>query len=245
MKPATLTLEHVSYTYGSTTALHDVSVTFRPGVITGLIGRNGAGKSTLAALAAGFRRPQVGSVAVDGAPVWENADITTRVCFMRDTGGLVEDERLTDSLSFLRALRPNWDEDYFRSLLDTFALPQRKLRPDKLSRGQRSALAAAVALASRCELTIVDEIHLGMDAVARRLFYDALMADYITHPRTFIVSSHLLDEIEDQLEDVVVLHRGAVVAAGNADDVRQQHSGEAGLASLTDVLISVSQGGHQ
>ena len=242
MKPAALTLEHVSYRYGPSAALADVSVAFRPGVITGLIGRNGAGKSTLAALASGFRRPQQGTITLDGQPVWENPAATSRVCFMRDSGGLIEDERIDHSLNMMRALRPHWDQDYFWYLAGTFGLPRRRLRPDKLSRGQRSALAAAVALASRCELTIVDEIHLGMDAVARRLFYEALLADYIAHPRTFIVSSHLLDEIEDQLEDVVVLHQGRVAAAGAADDVRRQYSTDAGLASLTDVLVTISGG---
>lgn len=101
-------------------------------------------------------------------------------------------------------------------------------------------LGAVIALASRAEVTLLDEVYLGMDAVARRMFYDELMADYVAHPRTIVLSSHLLDEVEDLLEDVIILDRGRVVAAGDADTVRQQHSTGDHVASLTDVLIRLS-----
>ncbi len=115
-----------------------------------------------------------------------------------------------------------------------------KGKPEQLSRGKRSALSVAIALASRAPLTIFDEVYLGMDAVARHWFYDAMMADYVAHPRTIILSSHLLAEVEDLMEDVIVLDRGRVAASGDADDVRRQYSTSAGLASLTDVLVAVS-----
>lgn len=248
MTPAAVTIRNLSHRFGpsvplfgdSTHALDSVSVDIRPGTITGLIGRNGAGKTTLAGLMSGFRRIQTGSILVDGESPWENPAISERVCFMRDTGGVSEDDKIKETIRIVEALRPNFDRQYFDRLMDMFGVPF-KSKPQKLSRGQRSSLAASIALASRCDLTIVDEIHLGMDAVARRLFYEALMADYIAHPRTFIVSSHLLDEIEDQLEDVIILHKGRVVESGVADDVRARHSRE-GVASLTDILVDISGG---
>lgn len=240
MTPAAVSISGLSHRFGSTQALDGVTLEIRPGAITGLIGRNGAGKTTLASLIAGFRGVQTGSILVDGAAPWENAAITQRVCFMRDIGGVSDDDKTIETVRIVQALRPNFDRAYFDELMDLFGVPL-KSKPNKLSRGQRSALAAAIALASRCDLTIVDEIHLGMDAVARRLFYDALMADYIAHPRTFVVSSHLLDEIEDQLEDVVILHKGRLVDSGTADDVRARHSRD-GVASLTDILVDISGG---
>ncbi len=256
MTPAAVSISNLTYDFGflrqrgprwydtfrieGTRALDDVTIDIRPGTITGLIGRNGAGKSTLASLIAGFRRAKRGSVLVDGAAPFENSAVTERVCFMRDIGGVSEDDKIKETVRIVEGLRPNFDRAYFDELMDMFGVPMRS-KPQNLSRGQRSSLAASIALASRCDLTIVDEIHLGMDAVARRLFYDALMADYIAHPRTFVVSSHLLDEIEDQLEDVIILHKGRIADHGLADDVRARHSGES-LASLTDVLISISGG---
>lgn len=249
MTPAAISIRDLSHRFGSklavfggpTQALDGVTLDIRPGTITGLIGRNGAGKTTLASLIAGFRKVQQGSVLVDGVAPWERSSVTERICFMRDTGGVSEDDKIKHTVSIVEGLRPNFDRAYFDQLMDMFGVPL-KSKPQNLSRGQRSSLAASIALASRCDLTIVDEIHLGMDAVARRLFYDALMADYIANPRTFVISSHLLDEIEDQLEDVIILHEGRVVESGLADDVRARHSGENGVASLTDILVRISGG---
>lgn len=239
--PLGVELDAVTHRFGSTEALTDVTVAVRPGTITGLVGRNGAGKTTLLSLVAGLRPVQrgSGSVKVGGRDVWENSAVTSRVCLVRDTGGVLEDQRIRHTLRIQRALRARWDEEYAVRLLERFGVPLRR-RPDQLSRGQRSVLSGVVALASRAEVTLLDEVYLGMDAVARRLFYDELMADYLEHPRTIVLSSHLLDEVEDLLEDVVVLDRGRVVAAGGADEVRRQHSTGDRLASLTDVLVRVS-----
>ncbi|SNU00571.1 ABC-2 type transport system ATP-binding protein [Ruaniaceae bacterium KH17] len=249
MTPAAISIRDLSHRFGSklavfggpTQALDGVTLDIRPGTITGLIGRNGAGKTTLASLIAGFRKVQQGSVLVDGVGPWECSSVTERICFMRDTGGISEDEKTKYSVDLVERLRPNFDRVYFDQLMDMFGVPM-KGKPQALSRGQRSSLAASIALASRCDLTIIDEIHLGMDAVARRNFYDALMTDYIANPRTFVISSHLLDEIEDQLEDVIILHEGRVVESGSADDVRARHSSPDGVASLTDILVNISGG---
>lgn len=80
-----------------------------------------------------------------------------------------------------------------------------------------------------------------MDAVVRQEFYDALLADYVKHPRTVIISSHLVNEIEDMIENVVILDRGAVKESGNADQLRAKYSAENTLASLTDVLIAATR----
>lgn len=235
----------VSYRFGRAEALTSVTASIRPGTITGLVGRNGAGKTTLASLIAGLRPLSTGEITVGGESVWENPDRTARICLMRDKGVIMEDEKLIETLRIQRSLRPHWDEDYFYSLLDGFEVPRRKV-PSRLSTGQRSAVRASLALATRAEVTILDEVYLGMDAVLRRRFYDELMKDYLAHPRTIVLSSHLLDEVEDLLEDVLMLDHGRVVAAGNTESVREQHSSGDHLASLTDVLVSLSsQGGSR
>ena len=114
---------------------------------------------------------------------------------------------------------PNWSEELARQLLTDFDLPlQRRIR--KLSRGMRSAVGIVIGLAARAELTLFDEPYAGLDAVARQLFYDRLLADFAEHPRTVVLSTHLIDEVADLLEHVVVLDRGRVVLDAPADDVR-------------------------
>ncbi|HZK05059.1 MAG TPA: ABC transporter ATP-binding protein [Actinomycetaceae bacterium] len=229
----------LSHRFRDVVALDNVTCSVRPGTITGLVGRNGAGKTTWLSLVAALRPVQTGSIAVGGRNPWENAEVTTQICLMREKGGVWEDSKTKQTLKWMADLNPFWDNDYCYGLLDKFEV-RVKGTPEKLSTGKRSALSAAMGLATRAPLTIFDEVYLGMDAVARRMFYDELMADYVANPRTIILSSHLLDEVEDLMEDVIVLNRGRVAAAGNTDSVRRQFSTEGKVASLTDVLIAVS-----
>lgn len=238
--PATLELKNLTQRYRDVVALDDVSVTVRPGTITGLVGRNGAGKTTLLAIAANLFKATSGEALLNGESISENENATEQICLMRDKGGILEDSKIRTNLKYLTELRPNFDRAYCEELLDTFGVPTNR-KPEKLSRGQRSALSAAVGLATRAPLTIFDEVYLGMDAVARRTFYDLMLADYTANPRTIILSSHLLDEVEDLMEDVIVLNRGRISTAGDTDTVRAQYSDGDRLATLTDVLVAVSK----
>lgn len=231
--------EEVTCRRGRTTALDAVSVTFRPGVVTGLIGRNGAGKSTLVQLVAGWRRPDSGRVLVDGAPVWEDPSRTSRVVLAGGVGPELPQQPLGHTLDLLEAVRPDFSREDFHRLAEVLRVPLDR-RPKAFSTGQAAAFRSALALASRAPVTILDEVHLGLDAVMRRRLTGLIVEEYAAHPRTLILASHLLDEVEDLLEDVVVLHAGRVVAAGPADELRERHS-RGHLASLTDVLEDLTE----
>jgi ABC-2 type transport system ATP-binding protein len=205
--------------YGSTTALDAVSFRIRPGVITGLLGRNGSGKTTALSVLAAFRRRSSGTVLVDGEDPWENERVLAGTCLVRESGDVAQDQKLKDTLEFLADRRPLFDPALAGALMDRFELDPRT-RPDRLSRGKRSAFGVVVGIASRTPLTLLDEVHLGMDAPSRYAFYDTLLADWLEHPRTIVLSSHLIGEIERLLEDVVVLDRGTVLATSDADTLR-------------------------
>ena len=104
------------------------------------------------------------------------------------------------------------------NLLDAFSLPARR-RVRNLSRGQRSALGIVIGLACQAEVTVFDEPY-GLDAVARQIFYDWLLADYAARPRTVLLSTHLIDEAAGLLERVLVMDKGKIVLDAAADDVR-------------------------
>ncbi len=219
MDGLSVSVRGLSVRYGRTVALEAVDLDIRPGTITGLLGRNGSGKTTLASVMAPFRRPTAGQVLVDGADPWENEELAPHILLVRESGDLLDDERIRANLDFVAGTRPYFDRDVAERLLDTFELDLRAT-PRKLSRGKRSALGIAVAIAARAPLTILDEVHLGLDAPSRYAFYDALLADYVEHPRTLVLSSHLIGEIERLFEDVVVLHRGRVLMAAEAEALR-------------------------
>jgi len=223
--------------YDTTVALDAVSFTIRPGVITGLLGRNGSGKTTALSVMAAFRRRTSGTVLVDGEDPWENERVLAGTCLVRESGDVAQDQKLKDTLEFLQDRRPLFSRELADSLLDRFELDPLN-RPDRLSRGKKSAFGVVVGLASRTPLTLLDEVHLGMDAPSRYAFYDALLADWLEHPRTIVLSSHLIGEIERLLEDVVVLDRGTVLTASDADTLRSGGMTVTGPADAVERFVA-------
>jgi len=144
--------------------------------------------------------------------------VLRRMVFVREEQSY-PDFRVGDALRVASWFYPNWSEELARHLLADFGLPPRR-RIRKLSRGMRSVVGIVVGLAARAELTLFDEPYAGLDAVARQQFYDQLLTDLAEQPRTVLLSTHLIDEMADLLEHVVILDRGRVVVDAPADDVR-------------------------
>ena len=108
----------------------------------------------------------------------------------------------------------------------------------KLSRGQLSAVGVIVGLASRAPLTFFDEPYLGLDAVARQIFYDRLLADYAEHPRTVVLSTHLIDEVGDLLEHVLVIDEGRILIDRDADELRGSATTVVGSRAAVDAFVA-------
>lgn len=105
---------------------------------------------------------------------------------------------------------------------------------DGFSRGMQSAVGAILGLASRAPLTMFDETYLGMDAPARYIFYDALLQDYMDHPRTIILSTHLIQEVENIIEDVIIIDKGRLLLHDDADNLRRRGAAVTGPAGVVD-----------
>ena len=108
----------------------------------------------------------------------------------------------------------------------------------KLSRGMHSAVGIVIGLAARAEITLFDEPYLGLDAVARQIFYDRLLADYAEHPRTMLLSTHLIDEVANLLEHVIVIDHGRIVVDAPADDLRGRAVTVSGRAAAVDEFVA-------
>lgn len=211
-------IRHLTRDYRGVKALDDVTFTVRENSITGLLGRNGAGKSTLMRILAGFEFPTSGSVTVFGQTPTENDAVLRRMAVVRESRSYpdIQFRRVVEAASWFY---PNWNQELADLLIEDFALPRKKAIK-KFSRGMMSAAGIVVGLAARAEVTILDEPYAGLDAVARQMFYDRLLADYAEHPRTVVLSTHLIDEIGDLLEDVLVIDRGRMIMAGPVDALR-------------------------
>lgn len=248
-------------------ALADVSLAIPEGSICGLLGRNGAGKTTIMSIIAGQDRPTSGRVSVLGDHPFENEAVASKISFVRDNQRYPDNYRLHHVLRIAPAFAGEWNQDVADELVEGFRIPS-KIPLKKFSRGQLSSVAILIALASRAPVTLLDEPYLGLDGTARALFHDVLLRDYVAHPRTIVLSTHLIEESEALFDRVVVVDRGQIRAdvaieetpalaftlSGNSEDVdllaegrvvMQTHS-VGGLKSVTiqgeadDAIIDAS-----
>lgn len=224
--------------YRDQLALDDVTLDIRANRIYGLLGRNGAGKTTLMSILTAQGFASSGEVRVFGADPFENEQVLSRLCFVRESQKYPDDFTVRNALDAAALFFPNWDKDLAQVLLEDFQLPQpRRHRIKKLSRGQLSAVGVIIGLASRAELTFFDEPYLGLDAVARQLFYDRLLTDFADHPRTVILSSHLIDEVANLLEHVIVIDRGRIVMDDEVEAVTGSAFAVAGSAAAVEKFV--------
>ena len=214
----TISATALSRRYRDQIALDEVSLAVEPGTVTGLLGRNGAGKTTLMRIITGLEFPTAGDLRVFGEVPAENDPVLRRMVFVREEQAY-PDLRVEHVIQVASWFYPNWSEDLARQLLSDFALPPKR-RIKRLSRGMRSAVGIVIGLAARAELTLFDEPYAGLDAVARQLFYDRLLAEFAERPRTIVLSTHLIDEVADLLEHVVLLDHGRVALDAPSDEIR-------------------------
>jgi len=232
MTPA-ISVAGLTRSYRGQLALDHVSLDIEPGSITGLLGRNGAGKTTLLRILAGQEFPSTGQVRVFGTSPAENDQILRRIVLVREDQAYPA-FKVRHALQAAAWCHPNWSAGLAGRLLADFGLPPD--RPvSKLSRGMRSALGIVIGLAARADVTLFDEPYAGLDAVARQMFYDRLLADYAEHPRTILLSTHLIDEAAGLLEQVVVIDRGRIVLDAAADDLR------GGAVTVSGPVLAVTE----
>jgi ABC-2 type transport system ATP-binding protein len=226
-------VDGLSRTYRDVDALRDVSFTLQPDIICGLLGRNGAGKTTLMRMLTGQDFPSAGTARVFGEDPVENSPVLQQLCFISEATKYPEGFQARHVLAGAPWFFANWDAAFAEELVGKFRLPLKR-DVKKLSRGQQSSLGVIVGLAGRAPVTIFDEPYLGLDAVARHTFYDTLLADYAERPRTILLSTHLIDEVSNLLEHVLVLDEGRLLLDQSADSLRGSASAVAGRAGDVD-----------
>jgi len=207
--------------YGAFKALDNMTLRLEPNKIYGLLGRNGAGKTTLLNILTGRTFATSGSAQAFGKRAYENVDILKRICFIEEKGFYSNAIRISQVLELASGLYPNWDRAYAERLVALFEMDKQK-KYKQLSRGMESSLGLIIGLASRAPLTIFDEPSLGLDAVIRERFYDAVIEDFSTHPRTIVISTHLIDEVSRLFEDVIIVDGGRVLLRSNALELKER-----------------------
>lgn len=220
-----LTINQVSKVYGKKVALNQLSLELEDGKIYGLIGRNGAGKTTLLSIASAQNSATDGEVLLDGKKVWENDEALKDICFSREIATTATDSRNTSKVcEYLRIasiLYPNWNAELADELITEFGL-DRKMRMNKLSKGMQSMVTIIVALASGARFTFLDEPVTGLDVVAREYFYKVLLDEYAKGERTFVISTHIIEEAANVFEEVIFIHEGKVLLKEETDSLLER-----------------------
>ena len=190
-------------------ALAGVDLAVPSGSITALVGPNGAGKSTLMKAWVGFERPTHGHVEVAGVdPFRDRYKALAQLAYIPQAAALYRELTITEHLDLAGSLRRGFDRPLALRRLDDLAIPSR-VKAGTLSGGQQAQVALAIALASRAPILVLDEPLAGLDPLARREFLFLLTVHAREHGTTAILSSHVVSDVQQAADRLVVLGMGA------------------------------------
>lgn len=195
-------IRNVMKKYNGLTAVDHVSFSFESGKIYGFLGRNGAGKSTLINIIANRIFADEGTVLIDEIPAKENMQVHEKIFCMSETDLYDKDLKIKEHFKWISRFYDQFDMEKALNIAEKFNLDIEK-RFKALSKGYQSIFKLTVALSLHVPYVIFDEPVLGLDANHRELFYDLLLRDYEDGERTIIITTHLIEEVANIIEEVV------------------------------------------
>lgn len=231
-----IAIKNLSKSYGETMALKNITLNIEPGKIYGLLGRNGAGKTTLLNLITNKIFPTSGEVKVDGETIVENDSALNKIFYMVEKNLYPENFKVKDIFKWTKEFYTDFDIAYANSLADKFGLNLNK-KIKSLSTGYTSIFKAILALASNAPILMLDEPVLGLDANHRNMFYKELIANYSENPKTIIISTHLIEEVSDVLEEAIILKEGSVIAKSSVEQLLSSAYEISGEVSKVDEYV--------
>lgn len=201
-------------------ALDNMNMTVQTGSVYGLVGPNGAGKSTIIRHLTGIYRQDAGEIKIDGAPVFENPEVKSRIAYIPDDIFYYANASIREMMDFYRSIYPHFDAERFKKLADVFGLdPKRQMR--RLSKGMQKQAAFWIAVSLRPEILILDEPVDGLDPVMRRQIWSIIMADVAENGTTVLVSSHNLRELEDVCDSVGIMNKGKIMIERSLNELQE------------------------
>lgn len=227
----------VTKNFGPVAALKDVNLSFAENKIYGLLGRNGAGKSTLLNIVTNRLFADSGSVGIDGESAVENDRAQGKVYLMSEKHLYPEGMKIANVLKWSRNFYPDFDMDYALALAEKFSLNMNK-KVKALSTGYSSIMKIIVSLSVNVPYVLLDEPVLGLDANHRDMFYKILVERYSLSPATYVISTHLIEEVAGIIEDVVIIKEGEIIRQESCQDLMSQGYTVSGNRAAVDQFIA-------
>jgi ABC-2 type transport system ATP-binding protein len=216
--PALIEAKDLTKRYGSHVALDRANLSIEAGKIVGLIGPNGAGKTSALRAILGLTSYEGQLTVLGREPFKERTSLMGDACFIADVAVLPNWLRVDHAIDFVAGVHPRFRrERAVQFLARTQIAGNRKMR--ELSKGMKTQVHLALTMAIDAKLLVLDEPTLGLDILARRAFYDALVNDYMDETRTIVITTHQVEEVENLLTDVIFIDKGRIVLDASLEDI--------------------------
>lgn len=214
-----LRLEHVQKNYGKTEALSGVNLDIQPGRIVGLLGPNGSGKTTIIKLINGLLQPTSGQVLING----EKPSPKTKkvVSYLPDTTYLGDNMKIKEVFAMFKDFYSDFDEEKANHLLEDLKLDE-KSRLKNLSKGNKEKVQLILVMSRKADLYVLDEPIGGVDQAARDYILKTIIQNR-SENSSVLISTHLISDIEDILDDVIFIKDGEILLQEDANELRRKH----------------------
>jgi ABC-2 type transport system ATP-binding protein len=221
--PPLIQAHDLSKRYGSQVALDHVNFAVETGRIVGLIGPNGAGKTSALRAILGLTSYEGELQVLGREPFANRAALMQEATFIADVAVLPPWLKVDQAIDFVAGVHPKFRRDRALALLaKTGIAGKRRIR--ELSKGMKTLVHLALTMAIDASLLVLDEPTLGLDILARRGFYDALVNDYMDATRTIVITTHQVEEVENLLTDVLFIDQGRIVLDCSLEDIATRYA---------------------
>lgn len=226
-------IKNITKRYKDVTALDDVSFSFEFGKIYGFLGRNGAGKTTLINIIANRIFADQGEILIDGILAKENMGVHEKIFCMSEADLYDRDLKVKDHFKWTNRFYTDFDLKKAFELSKKFNLDTNK-RFKALSKGYQSIFKLIIALSLNVPYVIFDEPVLGLDANHRELFYSLLLKEFENNERTLIIATHLIEEVSNIIEEVVLIDKGKILVQETVEELLEKGYSVSGAAQEVD-----------
>jgi len=205
--------------FGAVTALDHVDLTVRPGRVVGLLGPNGSGKTTLIKLCNGLLTPSSGSIAVCGSAPGKQSKAV--VSYLPDRSCLPEWMNTRQLMDYYADFYTDFDRARAEDMMQRLNLND-KLLVSQMSKGTREKVQLILVMSRRAQLYLLDEPIGGVDPATRDYILETIIRNYDENA-SVIISTHLISDVENVLDDVIFIRDGRITLQASVDDIREQY----------------------